>query len=335
MKRLLQLTLKGFILLLAAGCSGEDLIVKKISVREFDFEITVPSKGNGDNSDGLKEADKALEKRIEVFSGKKSELAKLNNERGLMQVSPEFGQLLREIMKYQSLTDQTWNPLNGRIRSLWDIESNHPDYPPPDELAKAIEECGLTLLTQPDSNSAQLTGAGQLYPGRFAVGWAMDGAAEAMIKAGVKSGMITSGLLTRCWGGPKPDNAWEATLASPENDSLHYNISLPPGGMIEISMYRHGFTLDGGRYLPVLHPESGTPLTEPFGATVTAPTCAAAAALVESALVLTRSEVFDGLLNRLQPDSVGFFIIYPSESLGYSAEASPLLSSRVKVEIPE
>ncbi len=333
MNKRLKLFMIGSAVLLAIGCNRSDLIKKTVNVQDYSFEITVLSR-SAELNNALDEAEKALKRRVSVFKGAKSELAQLNILRGPMAVSPEFEDLLKKVSQYSDVTNHVWNPVDGKLRRLWGLDKHDPYYPPPDSLMTALDEISLTLLVRPDSGQAQLTGVGLLDLDRMALGWAVDGAAEAMLAAGVKSGMISIGSIYRTWGAPGPERRWEVPVYSPEKDSLRYRMEPPAGGMVEINLDRDGFSIGDSRFLPIFDIETGMPLSEPFSATATAPSCAEAAALAEASLNMTRSEVFDELLKRLQPDSVGFFIIYSHDVLGYSAEASPLLSSRITVDVP-
>jgi len=73
---------------------------------------------------------------------------------------------------------------------------------------------------------------------------------------------------------------------------------------------------------------------EPFGVTISAPSCAMATAFAETALIFGRDEVFMVRIDKWEAEEIGVFMIYPVESMRFSAEASPILALSVTSNIP-
>lgn len=308
MKMIGKILLPTGMLALALGCGGSPYITRTGSVSGHDYQVTVRSSSSGgsDVSDPLKRALDVLEARIHLVRPDKGALGDLNEKRSLSNPPAELTALLAGADSLKQMTDGAFDYRQGVVKELWDIGSSSPDEPNPGELSQAVQSAA-ELLVHCSPSSITLEGSGKIEFGRYGVGWAVDGATEELIRAGIVQGSVTVDEVTRVWGVSTPEEAFLQRAYPPtEGDSMWFLYRAPEGGSSSIHIKKEGFEYQDRQVLRVLDPRSGEPCDSLLGVIGWAPNARVAGGLSEALAAIGREESSTWLANH-QPAGVVYF----------------------------
>jgi len=174
---------------------------------------------------------------------------------------------------------------------LWGFRSEPPDSIP---SLEAIARC-LTVvdhrLVEVDADEGKIRLAHPdmaLDLGGVAKGYALDQAAEAMLRAGALGGILDLGGNLLAFGqGP----GRLATIVDPRDGvTILAEVELGHGAVATAGQYENRIRIDGRQYGHILDPRTGWPVSGILSATVTAPTAGLADVLATAAFVLGAHE---------------------------------------------
>ncbi len=312
----------GILILILVGCSGENIIYKSDTAGKYTINVEIVPGTDGNKYSGLiKKALTLFKSRVKLISDQEAELARLNRDRGPQPMSQDFKELLTLTIELSEITGGNWSPYMGKPRELWQFDASEPTTPSASFLYEAVEQSQNTQLKLHAADKAQLTGNGTLYLDNLAIGWAIDGAADILIKGGVESGKISVGHISRFWGSPQ-DSAWSFLISSHAPDSTKYKITPTNGAIAIIDLETDGFIHREKMHYEILSPESGLPISEPLGCAVWAPKAAEASAYVEAIALMGLTEGFKWV--ELHED-ISAMYLFPTGGT-YAIHMDPLMS---------
>ena len=273
--------------------------------------------------------------RMELLDQNAGVIADLNSRRGPLKVSDELYQVLTELTKIQkTLGADTaacdWSPfLASAIAPLQTATEALTDsvFERISGIAAMGRETFIRLL--PD-NQVALEGPASLQLDRMTLGWAVDGATEAMMDGGVAVGMITAGNSRRVWGTPPPDQEWQIELPVPADDTAQYVFELRAGGYCSIELSLPGIDKNYSHLYRLFNLYPNDDVYPPIGIMGWAPSGLTAAALTEAAVVMGRRRALEACA---ASDSLGVILRYP-KYIEIALETDPDLSSQVSVTLP-
>ena len=235
------------------------------------------------------EAVREVEKTCNIFDPE-SELSKLN----ATAADEPFacGDLLWDVLTQArafwkdsgGVFDVTIDPL----MKLWGFHSKRETLPSEEEIAEAKRLTGLDKVVFDDEkHTVKFTVPGMsINLGGIAKGYALDRAADAVRKLGVKTGWIEIGgnivALPKKSGGGK----YAAGIKNPfRKDDLLGKTTLSDAAISTSGNYERYVVIDGKQYTHIINPATGLPVSGMDSVTVIAPTGVASDALSTSIFI--------------------------------------------------
>ncbi len=294
---------------LMLSCGRSDEVVRRNDVSGVKYEIVAQSVGMSSSKlrDLTKQASAVLEKRFESVQPDDGEIGRLNDERSVTGLSPDLVRFLAEVESLRFESANAFDYRLGSVRALWKLQKKHPEAPEPAALTAEMNKIqNLKLIL--DGSNAKLEGDGRLDIGHLGQGWAVDGAAEILIQAGVTSGHVKLGETTRIWGSASENaDKWVCEVPPLPGDSVCYKIAPPDGALCLLHPAINGFTYHDKQVVRLLDPRDGMPVDSVLAVASWAPTAEKAGMLAEALFVMGRHEGFPWL-GAHQPG--GVFCIY-------------------------
>jgi len=208
-----------------------------------------------------------------------SELSRLNKQAAEkpFTCSPELWYLLLEARKAYLFTDGLFDITAKPLMDLWGFYRKRGDVPPGQtEIAQAMAKVGLDkVIFNNVDRTVKFTVPGMSFDlGGIAKGYAVDRAAEAVEKLGIRCGVIDLGGNLRLLQKPPPgQTAYRVGIRNPQkngqllDDVLELcNVSLSTSGD-----YERFVMLGGIKYGHIMNPLTGKPTQAPGSVTVIAP----------------------------------------------------------------
>lgn len=208
-----------------------------------------------------------------------SELSRLNRQAAEkpFTCSPELWFLLLEARKAYLFTDGLFDITAKPLMDLWGFYRKRGDAPPSEaEIADTMAKVGLDkVIFNNVERTVKFTVPGMSFDlGGIAKGYAVDRAAEAVEKLGIRSGVIDLGGNLRLLQKPPPgQNAYRVGIRNPQKDGKLLddvlelcNVSLSTSGD-----YERFVMLGGVKYGHIMNPLNGKPTQAAGSVTVVAP----------------------------------------------------------------
>ena len=222
-----------------------------------------------------------------------SDIGRLNRQAGQhgVRVRESTAAVLRESLNIGRASNGALDVTVTPLLAQWGFFSVREEAPNPKQIEAALALVDYRHLHLNDADStARLSQPGmQLDLGGIAKGYAVDEAAEALERRGVREGMVNAGGDLRLLGRHPDGEPWVVGVQHPLTPSrLLLALSLDEGAVATSGNYLRHRVYDGRRYGHLLHPQNGYPTDTALSMTVVAPTAMRADALATAALVMGR-----------------------------------------------
>jgi thiamine biosynthesis lipoprotein len=287
---------------LIAGCSGNPA---KPAVREtaaMNTYVTVTIYDHvqtREKQESLLDSAVAEIKRVESMASDyidSSELSRINEAAGkdTVTVSRELADLLRASLAYGDSSMGKFDITVGPLVKAWNILSEHPRVPPPDEIK--------TLLKLVDYRCVSIRGNRVYLPhremaldlGAIGKGYAVDCAMDVLSRNGVKQMVVDIGgnLGVRWEGTHGLDSAIAViSIRHPRKDGAYLGtFRYGSGGIATSGDYQRYFVKDGVRYHHIMDPGTGYPARGLVSVTIVASTASEADAISTLVFVLGKEK---------------------------------------------
>jgi len=292
---------------LLIGCGPDSMVKRDGEILDVPYEISILAESGGRQAGSLAgKAVSVMEKRFKLLQPDRGEIGRLNEDRTLTDLNPEVARVLLFADSMRQLTNGMYDYRFGALRNLWEITEEEPKPPSPAELEAALAKCRDLRLTV-EGSRASLSGEGPIDLGDVAAGWAVDGAAETLIKGGVGCAIIRFGNVTRLWGVRDDTIRWRMDFAPPPGDSTWYVLTPPDGAFCSYGKGINGFQYLGTYYPRLLDPRDGMPSDSAITVASYAPDAASAGALAPALFVMGKRIAFQWLNAN---DKYGIFIVH-------------------------
>ncbi|QSH41488.1 FAD:protein FMN transferase [Lentisphaerota bacterium ZTH] len=228
-----------------------------------------------------------------------SELSRLNQTAydRPFKCSPQLWSFLEVSRKAYQLSDGAFDITARPLMKLWGFYSKRGNLPSAAEIKKAESKIGLDkVIFNDEEKTVKFTVKGMSFDlGGIAKGIAVQAAANAVMKMGVKSGIIDLGGNMFCL--PKPPlnrPGSEAYLIGIRNP-LHTQQIMGVVEMLDQAVatsgnYERYVTIDGHHYTHIMDPRTGKPVEDMLSVTIVTPNAGDADFL--STAVFIRGEQF-------------------------------------------
>jgi thiamine biosynthesis lipoprotein len=218
-----------------------------------------------------------------------SEISRINAAAGSHPVPVSAGTIavvsagLRVSQWSQGAFDLSWAALRG----VYDFRPGEEHAPDLQEIARRLPLINYRdIALDPIARTVMLRHAGmKIGVGGIAKGYALDRAAEILLRAGLSNFIIFGGgqVLVRGMRGPRP---WRVGIAHPRQSDYFAYIEATRGSISTSGDYEHAFIAGGKRWHHIIDPRTGLPVEHTVSVTAVADSGIYADALSTAAFVM-------------------------------------------------
>lgn len=189
-------------------------------------------------------------------------------------VSDDFIALLTRCRLMTEHTQGAFDVTVGPLVSLWKDAAKTGTLPSEPAIAAARQAVGMRHLTiDTEQRTVTRTHAGvRVDFGGIAKGYALDGAANVLKKAGVTTALLNFGGQYLAVGPPADQPYWRIHVRHPEKPqdptSSLAEIHLITGSVSTTGDYERGLVIDGRRYSHIIDPSTGKPVLNMLSVTI-------------------------------------------------------------------
>jgi len=203
-----------------------------------------------------------------------SEISKLN--RAPSDSGFTVSSLLKECLlvsgELQKKSRGAFDPTAESLMRLWGFYQRKGVMPTAAELASALSDLGHWHLDKELIHIIKDKPGTRFDLGGIAKGLAVDLAADQLLEAGIRDGLIDLGGNLFCLGGATDRNDWRVGIRNPHNrDELFASVTISNEAVATSGSYERFVTIDGHQYGHIMNPATGLPAEGILSATVIAP----------------------------------------------------------------
>jgi len=187
------------------------------------------------------------------------------------------------------------------VFELWGRAGKAKRLPTDAELAAARAACGWEQFDLLGGGVRKSAGKAAVGLGGLAKGFAIDRAAEAMLRTGCAGGLVDVGGDIRCFGRSPRGGRWRVAIRSPFSPGggeFLGTLELTDRAVCTSGNYERYSLIDGKRYSHIIDPRTARPVDFAPSVTVVAPTAAVADGWATALSVLGEAG-----LERIDPNS--------------------------------
>jgi len=222
-----------------------------------------------------------------------------------VRVTPATALVVAAALRWAAATDGRFDPALGSASELWDVLNRH--EPPSEPAIRRLARRGFWRHVDLDrfGGAPALRYADpelHLDLGAIAKGYAIDRAAAALRRLGIRNAIVTVGGDLYALGGSPSGGAWQIGIRSPhDRNGLAATLSVCDRAVATSGDYERFFTWRGVRYHHLLDPVTAAPRRCPIHSnTVLADCCMDADAASTATFGLPRAEALR-IARRLAP----------------------------------
>lgn len=223
-----------------------------------------------------------------------SEISRVNEAAGRepVRVGPELLRMVQESLAIARWSDGAFDISWAALRGLWDFRPDRPHTPPEEATVRArlplwnwrnivVDAARSTVFLRRPGMAIGLGG--------IAKGYAVDRAAEVLLRAGLRDFMIYGGGQVLVHG-RRGNRRWRVGIQHPREPNRYFAfLEMNDGSLATSGDYEHYFTYRGRRFHHILDPRTGFPSYASASVTVVAPTGLAADAIDTAAFIMGAS----------------------------------------------
>ncbi len=284
-----------YLLFVITGCSQAPYYKESRLLMGTIVEITCRDKGAiGEAFEEIKK----IEKIANNFNPG-SEISRLNRD-GRIKASPDLLDMVKESLKFYSLSDGAFDITVSPIVEIWkerirQFQDKSPDIslPAGEQIKDKLRLVGSDKITIDDKESLiAFTAAGMSIDlGAIAKGYAVDKAIRRLRELGINSAMVNAGGNMYCLG-KKNGRAWRIGIQHPRRaDAILFSLELENQAAATSGDYQQYFNAGSKRYSHIINPKTGYPVDSGvISATIIAKDATSADALSTTVFVLGKEK---------------------------------------------
>jgi thiamine biosynthesis lipoprotein ApbE len=182
-----------------------------------------------------------------------SELSKLHRDRSI-DAGPELLSFVRDSIALSERTDGAFDITVAPLVELWGFKGGKQRVPSRDEIESALKRVGWKQV-RVDGSRVTLPDGVALDPGAIGKGIAVDRAAEALRKAGVKRALVDFGSSVAAIG------EWTVAIRDPHAEGrVLLTVTIKDETLSTSGSYEKCFEENGKRYTHILDARTGRPV---------------------------------------------------------------------------
>lgn len=256
----------------------------------------------GSSAENTRKLQLAIEERLQeinqVFStwDPGSEISRVNQETGVVTLSEEFSNLLKEALQVSKETEGTFDISVGPLVNLWGFgaKSDGPKEPSQAQIEAVLKQVGWRLLEVKNRELRRLAEGMYLDFSAIAKGYGVDEVARLIRGSGIEDFLVEIGGEIVVQGHNLEGKPWAIGIEAPResavrNPTLPERIFLRSGALASSGSY-HNYRRGGARH-HIIDPRTGRPSSSRLKAvTVYAPSCMRADAVATALMVMGAEE---------------------------------------------
>lgn len=192
-----------------------------------------------------------------------SEISKINSSPDGAVVSKEVFELIKTAVDISYKTDGAFDITLKPVSDLWNITSENPKVPEPEEIKAALSKTGFKdILLDNETCMVSFKKAGMAIDlGAIAKGYAADRAADVLKKSGVKSALLDLGGNVYAIGRNRYSKKWKIGLQTPwAQRGEYFRVEeIEDSAVVTSGAYERYFEKDGEIYHHIIDPKTGYP----------------------------------------------------------------------------
>lgn len=229
-------------------------------------------------------------------------ISKINQNAGIepVKVEEELFDLLLRTKRISRLTDGTFDISYASIEKIWQFDGSMTTLPAPEEVEASVAKINwnhIVLDKKRETVFLQEEGM-KINMGGIQKGYAANQAKLAMMKIGIRGGLVNAGGDLLAWGEKASGKRWKINIADPKKQQKAIAwVHIKDLAVVTSGDYGKFATIDGVRYAHIIDPRTGYPISEIKSVTVISPDAELADALSTAVFVLGVDEGLE-LINR-------------------------------------
>jgi len=194
-----------------------------------------------------------------------SDLYRINHREGeRVEINPDTVRLLELGREFCDLTGGALEPAIRPVTSLWDFKEVK-KVPEREKLEEALEQVHSQAWEVSGTEFYSEDPAVRIDAGAFAKGFVADEVKQAMMDAGVTSGLINLGGNVLCLGAKPDGSPFVIAMKDPSADNaMHYRedelLELEDISAVTAGIYERCFEENGVLYHHIMDPQTGYPV---------------------------------------------------------------------------
>lgn len=248
------------LLLLLAGCSGEEPVRRELTAMDTFMTLTVYGQSHGAGEALLEEAAgeiRSLEGLLSV-TDPGSEIYRANHSGGgTISLSDPVRELLEDSL---ALCEETGGALDVTVYPAvraWGFTTGDYRVPEEGELSALTDRIDYTQVSL-DGSRLTLPDGMELDLGAVAKGWTGDRLMSLFREAGVTSAIVELGGNVQALGAKPDGSPWRVAVQSPEGGYAGV-LEIKDKAVVTSGGYQRYFERDGETYIHIIDPATGHP----------------------------------------------------------------------------
>jgi len=188
------------------------------------------------------------------------------------------------------MTDGAFDVTYAPLGTLWRQAAESGQVPDQKAITETLRSVGWQNLLVTDSSVRFKVPGMKTDLGGIAKGYAIDRAADGMVKAGASSGLVDVGGDVRLCGTPPGDGRWRVAVRSPGPGADAIILGVPSSAVTTSGDYARGFRIGEQWFSHIIDPRTGRPVERMASVTVVAPDAMTGDALSTALSVLGPEE---------------------------------------------
>jgi thiamine biosynthesis lipoprotein len=215
---------------------------------------------------------RTVEERMSTYRPD-SEISRLNRLGAVqaVELSAHTLRVLEAAARASELTGGAFDVTYAPLRTLWRKASQAGQVPSEEDIRQAVSCIGWRNLLVEGNKARFLVPGMEVDLGGIAKGYAIELAAEAMMRAGARSGIVDVGGDLRLFGLPDGRPSWLVEVKRPPGVPEQIILAVPPCGITTSGDYARGFQVGDKSFSHIIDPRTGWPVASMASVTVVAP----------------------------------------------------------------
>lgn len=220
-----------------------------------------------------------------------SMISQINQNAGkeAIKVNQELFDLFMRAKKISRLTEGAFDISYASIEKIWQFDGSMDKLPSPEDIEASVAKIHWEhIILNKRKRTVLLQEKGmKVNMGGIQKGYAANRAKLAMVKFGIRGGLVNAGGDLLAWGEKASGKRWKINIANPQQQkSAIAWVHIKDLAVVTSGNYNKFALIDGKRYAHIIDPRTGYPISNIKSVTVISPDAELADALSTAVFVM-------------------------------------------------